>query len=1082
MSQETRHQLSALLKFILCMHCCVAFAYVAYSQIANPTELNGLSAWWCADSVAQDDGSAVSIWYNMANTTESVTQSVAENCPTLVKDVSELNNHAVLRFDGTDYLGGGNILNVGKVGQTVFCLGRIHKKNGSFYSKSLLGPVANRHCLIYENTPEYLLQIGSKNYMPTGPTCLGEYVLFSGRINLQEQQVYYYQNGYTKTMDLPVTQSIVSAFEFYIGTYNDATGMAPYAGLNLNGDIAEMIFYNRPLSNIERQTVENYLRSKYFPGTEREQFSLGGDVERAYGFKPIVLSVPEREYFQTYAWNTGEVTPSINVTESGLYSVHVTDDWGYEYYDTVAIVLPSISYIPSQTICDGQSVVWDCGLAGDYTYLWSTGEDTQAITITKAGKYAVKVTDNQGYSILSDTVEISVDDFSTAARLGADTTVCDGNEIGLIARAEDVVQYEWNTGNKTESLVVHESGTYSVTVTNERGCVATDEIEITVKGVAPVAQFVYQNSCFSDTTEFISNSYTTDNTSIESTEWFVESDTLDGIAAKHHFSSAGIFPVRLKVVNEAGCVTEKTEGIVIHEKPVAQFSPKIACQYTVCDIYSTSQAGDDAIVSYEWQGLQRKENNKKFEFVSDSVAAYPIMLTVVSEYGCVDTLKDSVVVVESSKVEFVHTRTCIGDTVLIIDETVCQPYNYMLSGQWEYDGVTLPYKKILMVRLEDTIPHSVGLFVKTFNGCLNIMRDTIQAHVLPQPKLPEVLYGCIGKDIVLRDFGESDDSIAMRQWSIGDEILTEEAPTVHFAESGTYDYSLALTTEYECSSSTAGQIVVEKTPVADFTFFPEYGAAPLDVQFTNTSVGAATSLWTFESSVEVAEENPEYTFTEEALSYVQLRVASEHGCADSIQKYVSVQLSNMKLQITDVFVSEQNGKVHYTIQVLNSGNDVIPEIEFSLSSPDFPTLTELWTGKLLPNTVLTYEFTTKTALKNKELPAYVCVDASIASSVQNKIGYTDTYCKDFSDEFNVYSVSPNPVTDVAVLAFSTKQNETIVVECVDESGKIRMSQELPAMPSGFHTCRIDMSQLPSGIYAIRVLQGNKKETIQVIKI
>ncbi|MBR5433608.1 MAG: T9SS type A sorting domain-containing protein, partial [Bacteroidales bacterium] len=570
--------------------------------------------------------------------------------------------------------------------------------------------------------------------------------------------------------------------------------------------------------------------------------------------------------------------------------------------------------------------------------------------------------------------------------------------------------------------------------------------------------------------------------SIESTEWFVESDTLDGIAAKHHFSSAGIFPVRLKVVNEAGCVTEKTEGIVIHEKPVAQFSPKIACQYTVCDIYSTSQAGDDAIVSYEWQGLQRKENNKKFEFVSDSVAAYPIMLTVVSEYGCVDTLKDSVVVVESSKVEFVHTRTCIGDTVLIIDETVCQPYNYMLSGQWEYDGVTLPYKKILMVRLEDTIPHSVGLFVKTFNGCLNIMRDTIQAHVLPQPKLPEVLYGCIGKDIVLRDFGESDDSIAMRQWSIGDEILTEEAPTVHFAESGTYDYSLALTTEYECSSSTAGQIVVEKTPVADFTFFPEYGAAPLDVQFTNTSVGAATSLWTFESSVEVAEENPEYTFTEEALSYVQLRVASEHGCADSIQKYVSVQLSNMKLQITDVFVSEQNGKVHYTIQVLNSGNDVIPEIEFSLSSPDFPTLTELWTGKLLPNTVLTYEFTTKTALKNKELPAYVCVDASIASSVQNKIGYTDTYCKDFSDEFNVYSVSPNPVTDVAVLAFSTKQNETIVVECVDESGKIRMSQELPAMPSGFHTCRIDMSQLPSGIYAIRVLQGNKKETIQVIKI
>lgn len=1070
----------SILRYVICLLISMATIHFAFSQITAPTEISGISAWWCADSVQQESGTPVAFWNNLANTSESVSQPVADNSPTLIKDVSEVNNHAVLRFDGTDYLDGGNILNVGSVGQTVFCIGLTTKKTGSFYAKSLLGKAKNRHFLIIENVPEYFVQLGTSNYMPTGLLMLNEYVLYSGTINMGKQ-ISLFQDGYVKSLDLPSSTSIISSYNFYVGTYNDATGMAPYPGLNLNGDIAEMIFYNRPLSNIERQTVENYLRSKYFPGTEREQFSLGGTIKQSYSLKPVVLSVPEREYFKTYTWNTGETTKSISVDKSGLYSVHVTDDWGYDYIDTVHIVLPTISYIPSQTICDGQSVVWNCGLSGDYTYEWSSGENTQEISISKAGKYAVKITDNQGYSIVSDTVIITEDDFSTMAKLGADTTLCAGNSIGLVSHAAEAVSYEWNTGETTETIQIQSQGTYSVMVTNERGCEAYDEIEITLSGIAPIADFVSQNFCFGDSTEFVSNSYTTDNTQISSCVWYVESDTLEGISSKYHFSSAGRFPVRLDITNETGCVSSVLETVVIHAKPIAQFAPKIACQFTANDIVSTSTANPDAIVSTEWRGLQRTVQQEKFEFFSDSVAYYPLSLKVTTEYGCVDSITDSVKVIESPKIEFIHTRTCIGDSVLIFDETVFPSYNEMVSGYWEYDGVPLSYKQMLLVRLDDTLPHSVGLYVKTFNGCLNISRDTIRAHSLPQPQLPEMLFGCVDKDITLKDFGKTSDSIVSRRWTIGDEVLADKTPILQFSESGTYDYSLALTTEYDCSNETAGKIVVEKTPTADFSFFPEYGAAPLDVEFTNLSENAAEYEWTFEQSVVVTDDNPEYIFTDENNSYANLVARSEHGCADSVLKYIPVQLSNMKLQITDVDALEQNGKVRYLIQVLNSGNDIIPEIEFSLSSPLFPTLTELWKGKLSPNMVLTYEFSTKTALKNNELPAYVCAVASIASSNQNQTFYTGTYCKDFSNDFNVYGVTPNPVQDIAVLAFSTKQSESVVVECVDEFGKIRFTQELVGLQIGFHTYKIDLSQVPAGVYVMRVRQGNKKKTVQVIK-
>ena len=125
------------LRYMFCLLIAMATIPSVFSQITAPAEIAGISAWWCADSVQQESGTPVSFWNNLVNTTESVSQTVADNSPTLVKDVSEVNNHAVLRFDGNDYLDGGDILDVGNVGQTAFIVARSNGNNGNFYSKSL---------------------------------------------------------------------------------------------------------------------------------------------------------------------------------------------------------------------------------------------------------------------------------------------------------------------------------------------------------------------------------------------------------------------------------------------------------------------------------------------------------------------------------------------------------------------------------------------------------------------------------------------------------------------------------------------------------------------------------------------------------------------------------------------------------------------------------------------------------------------------------------------------------------------------------------------------------------------------------
>lgn len=1073
------------LRYLICLLVAMALHPFVFSQITAPTEIKGLSAWWCADSVQQESGTPVSFWNNLANTTESVSQPVADYSPTLVKDVAEVNNHSVLRFDGNDYLDGGDILNVGNAGHTAFVVAMSTRNSGGcFFSKSLSGIGKYRYYFMYEgNNPRFLVQMRENYYMHNGKSNLSIYELFSTEIDLQKSFFSFFQS----TMGIIIGEteyekSFYSTYNFLIGGYNNNNGgLPPNNSCYLNGDIAEMIFYNRPLSNIERQTVENYLRSKYFPGTEREQFSLGGEIEQEYSLKPVVLTVPERDYFKTIAWSTGESTQSINVTKSGLYAVHVTDDWGYDYIDTVIVKFPTISYIPDQTICDGGSVTWDCGLSGDYTYEWSSGETTQEITITKAGKYAVKITDNQGYSIVSDTVTIEVDDFSTTARLGADTTLCKGNSIGLVSCASEAKQYKWNTGDTTATLTIETAGTYSVVVTDEGGCSATDEIQVEVNGVAPHPQIVTQYRCFGDETELISNSFTTDNTQIVATRWVVESDTLEGAVQQHVFSESGVLPVEILVENDEGCIASLTEYVTIDPKPVAKFSPKRSCQYTENLITSTSTVSSGTIATYEWNGIGKHSSDSVFRFLSDTVGEYHLSLKVVTDKGCEDTFEENIRVFPSTKLQIEHSAVCLGDTALIIDRTQYETFNARTDAYWVFDSTKFRYNTMLVRPMKDTLPHFVGLYVKTLNGCLNVVTDTIQAGAIPYPVVPERIYGCKKTGVQLYDEAYSEETVASVVWNIHGKMLDEVRPVVEFAEAGEYTYSVTEMTAENCKNSAEGVVVIEETPTVDFSYYPEYGAAPLEVEFTNLSDGATDYEWTFEQSVVVDDENPTYTFEDKTNSYAKLRASSEHGCSDSVIKMIPVQLSDMQLRVTDVDARINRGMIQYSIQILNTGNDVIPEMEIALSSSDFATMSETWYGALKPNDVLTYVFPAKTVAKNDELPEYVCATATISSSSQNTSYYSNQYCKDNTKDFTLYHLAPNPVEKTTTLLFSTSQAGTVTISCVDNTGKVRMVQEMTNVPAGVHSLTLDCRNLPSGKYLLQIEQGKKKISTNFVK-
>lgn len=181
----------------------------------------------------------------------------------------------------------------------------------------------------------------------------------------------------------------------------------------------------------------------------------------------------------TYNWSTGESGSSITINPAATtsYSLTVSDN-GCSDETTINIqVNDSISVVLNpDIICEGGSTSLTA-TAGD-TYLWSTNETTQTITVSPntTTDYYVTVTANGCSGNGGATVTVNP---LPVANAGTDVTICNGEQTNLSASGG--TSYAWNTGNNTQDITVSPTvtSTYLVTVT-ESGCSSTDEVLITV--------------------------------------------------------------------------------------------------------------------------------------------------------------------------------------------------------------------------------------------------------------------------------------------------------------------------------------------------------------------------------------------------------------------------------------------------------------------------------------------------------------------------------------------------------------------------------------------------------------------------
>ncbi len=205
----------------------------------------------------------------------------------------------------------------------------------------------------------------------------------------------------------------------------------------------------------------------------------------------------------TYSWSGGGGTgATANNLAAGNYTLTVTDANGCITTATALVSQPAaISLIAGSTpaLCNGgssgsASVAVSGGTSG-YTYSWfPSGGSAATATNLASGSYTVTVTDANGCTQtasanVADPVAMSANTNTTAASCGGSN----GSATVAVSNGTAPYSYSWSSGGSSVTENNLTAGSYTVTITDANGCIATANANVTNSGGATVTASVQQN-------------------------------------------------------------------------------------------------------------------------------------------------------------------------------------------------------------------------------------------------------------------------------------------------------------------------------------------------------------------------------------------------------------------------------------------------------------------------------------------------------------------------------------------------------------------------------------------------------------
>ena len=429
--------------------------------------------------------------------------------------------------------------------------------------------------------------------------------------------------------------------------------------------------------------------------------------------------------FDTWEWSTGEMTQTIEVTESGIYSVFVTQGTcnGSGEVEVIVNPLPLPEIEGEFTICIDATNSLTVN-SNFEMYSWSTGSNLQSISITEANIYTVTVTDINGCTN-SSSVEVMEVPLPTP-EIDGDPNFCLGESTEL-SLTETYESYNWSTGSSDPTINVSTIGQYMVTVTDINGCEGSASINI--------FQYPEVEPIIGGSTSYCPGGMTTLDGGSQYIAWEWSTGEMTQTIQVNQEAT-----ITLQVTDINGCTGNSS--VMITEED--SLTPSIIGNLEICENETTILDGGQAFDSWLWS---TGDMTQTIEVSESGVYTLEVTLGTCSGEGEVTVIVNS-----------------LPDPIIDGPESICFGEDAVLTSinnypvyQWSNGDITKS--------TNISNPGSYTLEVTDDNGCTASTSFTVIAK--PTPTLENIIAVC-GEDKDTYDvtFSSSADEVTCATYTV----------------------------------------------------------------------------------------------------------------------------------------------------------------------------------------------------------------------------------------------------------------------------------------------------------------------------
>ena len=309
-----------------------------------------------------------------------------------------------------------------------------------------------------------------------------------------------------------------------------------------------------------------------------------------------------------------------------------------------------------------------------------------------------------------------------------------------------------------------------------------------------------------------------------------------------------------------------------------------------CNGDTISFAGDasDVPTSWKWYfGDTATAYQKNTKHVYADSGTYIVSLVTAYADGCLsqqDSIFKTIHISGKPVVNFTSPEVCLGKPMVFTDSSTLPQGGALSSWKWNFGDGNYSVLQNISHTYAVCDTFRVKLIALSNNGCKDSTQKTVRVNCLPRANFSASSV-CRNQSTVFAD--SSTGSIVSRSWYFGDNsaVNTSINPSYMYANSGTYNVKLVVTSSSGCLDSITKPVKVYYNPVVGFTYSNVcFGDS---MHFINTSTVDTSSsiihnLWVFgDGSASSILQSPSHYYTASGTYAVILAATTINGCSNA---------------------------------------------------------------------------------------------------------------------------------------------------------------------------------------------------------